>query len=127
MGNATHNPNQIVDLPRSLSLPFLVGLTAQELIKTCDWHIAAHASSFAKDQADGLLDYYALSEHPHDWLCCLVPPAGAPRPSEDAGIPRGLAKWLLRREVAADALPQQDLRFDVAATRRPRSLQAVQS
>jgi len=112
MGAQLHVPspeNPVVDLPPSLSLPFLRGLTAREIIEKADWFIRSGRDSFERDRDLGLLDYYGDSGHPHDALCCLIPAQDAPRPEQDTGIPHGLAKWILRRQIAEQALPQRKL------------------
>lgn len=109
MTGTAQNFGPVVELPAPLRLPALVGLTPKELIAKCDWHIASQSASFERDRELGGLDHYQLSEHPHEALCCLVPAADARRPESDAGIPVGLAKWMLRRSVAEASLPQPKL------------------
>lgn len=99
----------VVELPPALRLSFLDGLTAEELIKKCDWFIETAEASFRRDRDLGLLHYYDGEGSWLERLVCLVPAPGAAVPSVDDGIPLGLALWIQRRRFAEASLPQPKL------------------
>lgn len=94
-----------VELPDDLCVGTRAHFAADELLGKCEYNIRNQAESFQRDKQANLLHYYDGAV-PGEALVCMVPEPGQAPPSAEAeGIPLNLAKWMLRRRIAAAAMP----------------------